>query len=150
MVLHWSLLPSVQGLVLNKPALVINIMYGHVPCKDPREKNQFNKECCIRPFDWARFQCERPLWCNNPFSFLRRSAEGWYSRISYLAEPKELVGACQVEVIDCQAVSLWHSADRAVIDLHGAASQAIVLLQLRVLREERPALLRGCLRAQQC
>lgn len=57
------------------------------------------------------------------------------------------MGARQVEVIDGQAVSLWHCAHCAIIDLHGAASEAIVLLQPRVLREEWSALLRRRLRA---
>jgi hypothetical protein len=62
---------------------------------------------------------------------------------AHLAEAKELVGAREVEVVDGQAVGLRHRLDRLVVDLHGAASKAVRLLQRRVLQEQRLALLGG-------
>ena len=60
---------------------------------------------------------------------------------AYLANPKELSCSGQVQVVHLQPLLVHNSPDSAVIHLHGAASQAVGLLQGGILQEELLAVL---------
>lgn len=59
---------------------------------------------------------------------------------THLANPKELGGARDVQLVDREAVGDGHCAHSLIVDGHGAAGQAELLLQLCVLQEQRPGL----------
>ena len=64
---------------------------------------------------------------------------------AYLAEAKVLMSPGQVQLVHGQALLDGNSLYGLVVDLHGAARKAILLLQARVLQEQRLGLLRRCL-----